>query len=146
MEENNLSERMREIAGSLDDGLFLGLHDAVMKTGAQFVRRPETGLLMMEFKDTFDTGFYLGEVLITEAMAELNCHKGYAMVLGDCPVKTEVLAVTEAIEKNREKHAGVIEEIKKELGMLEGKAGISVKTENAFISSTKVNFESMRKG
>ena len=146
MAEKKLNERIREIAGALDDGEFLALHDAVMKTGAEFVRRPETGLLMMEFKDTFDTGFYLGEILITEAMAELDGQKGYAMVLGDSPIKTEVLAGMEAVEKNKDKHAGIIEEIIKELEMLESRAGISVKTENAFISSTRVNFESMRKG
>jgi alpha-D-ribose 1-methylphosphonate 5-triphosphate synthase subunit PhnG len=146
MDEKKLNERIREIAWALDDGAFLALHDAVMKTGAKFVRHPETGLLMMELKDTFDTGFYLGEVLITEAMAELNGQQGYAMVIGDSPVKAGVFAVLEALEKSPDKYPGVINETEKELEKLENAAGKSVRTENAFISSTRVNFESMRKG
>lgn len=146
MAEKNLNERMREIAGILDDGSFMALHDAVMRAGAEFVRRPETGLLMMELKDTFDTGFYLGEVLITEAMAAINGQQGYAMVLGDSPVKAGAFAAVEALEKSAGKYPGVIEEIEKELEKLEDTAGRSAGTENAFISSTRVNFESMRKG
>jgi alpha-D-ribose 1-methylphosphonate 5-triphosphate synthase subunit PhnG len=146
MDEKKLNERMREIAAALDDGAFLALHDAVMKTGAEFVKGPETGLLMMELKDTFDTGFYLGEILITEATAELDGRQGYAMVIGDSPVKAGLFAVVEAIEKDPDKYAAVIDETEQELEKLENAAGGSVRTENAFISSTRVNFESMRKG
>ena len=80
----------------------MNLRDAVMRTGAEFIRPPETGLLMMELKDTFDTGFYLGEVLITEAMAGINGLQGYAMAIGDCPVKAGAWPAWRPLKKARE--------------------------------------------
>ena len=144
--EKTLKERLQEISQDADGNLFQNLAGIVKKAGAVFIRPPETGLLMMELKDTFDTGFYLGEVLVTEALAELNGRQGYAMAIGDCPAVTGVLACVEAVEKNGSEYKSVIDEITKELEALEDAAEKTIKKENAFISSTRVNFESMRKG
>jgi len=144
--EKTLKDRLQEISQDMDGNSLLKLDEIVKKAGAVFIRPPETGLLMMELKDTFDTGFYLGEVLVTEALAELNGLQGYAMAIGDCPAVTGVLACVEAVEKNSSEYKGTIDEITKELEALEATAEKTIKKENAFIASTKVNFESMRKG
>jgi alpha-D-ribose 1-methylphosphonate 5-triphosphate synthase subunit PhnG len=146
MNGKNLKERLQGISQVLDENAFLDMHKMVLSTGAQFIRPAETGLLMMQLKDTFDTDFYLGEVLITEAMADIDGKRGYAMTVGDCPVKTEVLAGIEAIEKNSSEYAETIAEIEKKIEFLESKAGETIKKESAFISSTRVNFEIMKKG
>lgn len=146
MEEKTLKGRLQGISQAVDDNMFIKLRDAALKTGAVFIRPPETGLLMMELKDTFNTGFYLGEVLVTEAAAEFNGMQGYAMAIGDCPVVTGALACVEAIEKNNGAYKNDAAEIIKELEALESAAEEITKKENAFVSSTRVNFESMRKG
>jgi alpha-D-ribose 1-methylphosphonate 5-triphosphate synthase subunit PhnG len=101
---------------------------------------------MTELKDTFDTEFFLGEVLVCEATAELNGIKGYAMVTGDCPVKAQVIACVEAIENNGDKYLAAAKEIKKEVEILEKQADMMIREEIGFISSTRVKFESMKKG
>jgi uncharacterized protein Yka (UPF0111/DUF47 family) len=68
------------------------------------------------------------------------------MVTGDCPVKAQAIACVEAIENNGDKYTAAAKEIKKEVEILEKQADMITKEEFGFISSTRVKFESMRKG
>jgi alpha-D-ribose 1-methylphosphonate 5-triphosphate synthase subunit PhnG len=146
MEEKKLAFRLQKTAQILGEKAFAGVKKTAMKTGVRLVKEPESGLLMTVLKDTFDTEFFLGEVLVSEATAELNGIKGYAMVTGDCPVKAQAIACVEAIENNGDKYTAAAKEIKKEVEILEKQADMITKEEFGFISSTRVKFESMRKG
>ena len=141
-----IKKRLQKISQILDDSFFNNMLEIARRTGVKPAKPPETGLLMSTLKDTFDTEFYLGEVLITEAMAVLDGQQGYAMVIGDCQIKAEVLASTEVIEKSADKYKAVIGEMEKELESLETAVNKIAGTENAFVASTRVNFETMRKG
>src|SRR5208337_2750921 len=61
------------------------------------VKTPETGLLMMTVKDSFDVEFYLGEILVTEAEVRYDGKKGYSMVMGDESDRALAAAVVDVV-------------------------------------------------
>jgi alpha-D-ribose 1-methylphosphonate 5-triphosphate synthase subunit PhnG len=58
------------------------------------LRPPETGLVMMRVRDSVEeSDFYLGEVLVTEAVVEINGARGFGLILEDEPEKALCFAV-----------------------------------------------------
>ena len=108
------------------------------------IKKPETGLLMMVASDSFDTDFYLGEILVTEAEVEYKGLKGYAMVMGDEPEKALLAASVDTIlqENNGDLKQKVIDFITLEAG----KIAATDEMERRLITKTKVSFETMVKG
>jgi phosphonate C-P lyase system protein PhnG len=105
---------------------------------------PRSGLLMMTVQDSFDTDFYLGEILVTEAEVESRGKTGYAMVMGDEPEKSLLAASIEAImqgdnEDLKKQIRGFVSEQMEKINSIKEK-------ESALIAKTKVSFESMSKG
>ena len=60
-------------------------------------RPPRSGLIMMTVKDSFDSDFHLGEVLVTEAAVTLGGFEGFGMVAGEEPRKALARAAADAL-------------------------------------------------
>jgi alpha-D-ribose 1-methylphosphonate 5-triphosphate synthase subunit PhnG len=86
------------VVGMGDDDLakFLELLAAEEMT---ITRPPRSGLVMMSIKDSFDTDFHLGEVLVTEAAVTVQGSEGFGMVAGEEPRKALARAAADAILK-----------------------------------------------
>ena len=108
------------------------------------IKPPQPGLLMMTVQDSFDTDFYLGEILVTVAEVECEGITGYAMVMGDEPERALLAASVEAIMQ------GANEDLKKQIrefvSRQMGKINSIREKESALIAKTKVSFETMAKG
>lgn len=107
-------------------------HDVVI------IKKPEKSLAMIKVRESVkESLFYLGEVMITEAAASVNDHKGIAVMMGDSYEKTLDMAIIDAAV-----NAGVftrmneLEELEKEQNLMEEK-------KNALFLKTMVNFNSM---
>ena len=101
-------------------------------------REPTTGLVMMTVTDGVGMDFHLGEVLVTEAEVEYEGKIGYAMVVGNNPVKALARASVSAIIESgdslykRRLYKYLVREAKK----IRKKESIA----EALSASTKVNF------
>ncbi len=111
------------------------------------LKKPETGLLMMAAKDSFNTDFYLGEILITEAEVEYKGKKGYAMVIGDEPKRALLAAWVEAILQMEE--GDLKDDLKQRImnfiSIQAQKITEADEMERRLIAKTRVNFETMVK-
>ncbi len=108
------------------------------------IKAPETGLIMMTARDSFDMDFCLGEILVTVAETEIGNAKGYSMILGDNPRKAVISASLEAIfngnnDKLQSKLLRCLRAFEKRLRNLQ-------KIEGQLPSSTRVHFETMQEG
>jgi len=103
---------------------------------------------MMAAKDSFDTDFYLGEILVTEAEVKYKGLKGYAMVMGDEPERALLAASVDAILQADTRDA--MEDLKQKvmdfITMQARKTAEADEMERRLIAKTKVNFETMVKG
>lgn len=109
----------------------------------EILKKPKQGLLMMTAKDSFNTNFYLGEILVTEAEVKFRDMKGYAMLICDDPERAFLAASVDAIMKTNDqnlKHKvfSIINNQAKKIEELD-------ETERRLIAKTKVNFEIMVK-
>src|SRR5208283_32420 len=107
------------------------------------VKTPETGLLMMAVKDSFDVEFYLGEILVTEAEVRYNGKKGYSMVMGDEPRRAVAAAVVDAVSKSDNGNLKL--KINAILSSRMKRAAQKNRLQEKLTAKTKVNFETMRK-
>jgi alpha-D-ribose 1-methylphosphonate 5-triphosphate synthase subunit PhnG len=120
------------------------LFDLLAPEGVKILKEPESGLIMMAAKDSLDTDFYLGEILVTEAEAEYRGFKGYGMVLGEEPEKALLAAAVEAIW--RSDHEDLQSRIRKFLEARGENLAPAAAKERKLIARTKVSFETMAKG
>ncbi len=58
---------------------------------------PRSGLVMLTAKDSFDTDFHLGEVLVTDARVTCFGVEGFGMVVGEHPRKALARAAADAV-------------------------------------------------
>lgn len=128
----------------LDEDKVKLLLDMAAEQDISIIKPPQTGLLMMTVKDSFDADFYLGEILATEAEVESRGKTGYAMVMGDEPERALLAASIEAIvqgdnEDLKKQIRGFVSEQREKIDSIKEK-------ESALIAKTKVSFESMSKG
>ena len=107
-------------------------HEAVV------VKAPEKSLTMIQLRDPVkETLFYLGEVIVSEAVVELEGAKGTAVVMGDDFNRVLDMAVIDAA-CNR----GVFRQFA-ELERLAKEQELAAARENALFLKTMVNFTSM---
>jgi Uncharacterized enzyme of phosphonate metabolism len=111
----------------------------LMDKDIEIISSPETGFIMMTVKDSFDTDFHLGEVLVTRTEVKLDGQKGYAMIMGDDHEKTMMIAVIDAALKTEEYG----KRIKRRILAEQKKFKKALDKERALIASTRVNFEVM---
>jgi alpha-D-ribose 1-methylphosphonate 5-triphosphate synthase subunit PhnG len=103
---------------------------------------PRTGLMMLTVRDSFDTAFHLGEVLVTEARVLYHDHEGFGMVLGEAPHRALARAATDAVFRCPDTI-----EIKVHLGAFFKKEKLlqlaKQAEQAAMVAATKVNFDLM---
>jgi phosphonate C-P lyase system protein PhnG len=108
------------------------------------LKKPESGLIMMTCKDPFDTDFYLGEILVTEAQVSWNEQQGYGMIIGSENEYAYLAAWIDALFKGsdvelQKKINYIIEQLDNLLSEKQSK--------EAFLTDcTRVEFESMVRG
>jgi len=128
----------------MDDSSVKELMQLLSTEEINITKSPQTGLLMMIVQDSFDTDFYLGEILVTEAEVECRGKTGYAMVMGDEPERALLAASVDAVMQ------GDNEDFKKQIrGFVSEqmeKINSTREKESALVAKTKVSFESMSKG
>lgn len=128
----------------MDDSAIKELMQILLTEEINITKPPQTGLLMMTVSDSFDTDFYLGEILVTEAEVESRTKTGYAMVIGDESEMAVLAASVDAVMQ------GDNEDLKKQIRVFVSeqmeKINSTKEKESALIAKTKVSFESMSKG
>lgn len=105
-------------------------------------RPPRSGLIMMTVRDSFDTEFHLGEVLVTEAAVTVDGSEGFGMVAGEEPRKALARAAADALLR-----AGRPEPLCQAVGACLAKAqqrqADRLAGEAALTASTRVSFDLM---
>ncbi|MCX7914058.1 MAG: phosphonate C-P lyase system protein PhnG [Thermodesulfovibrionales bacterium] len=113
----------------------------------RIINGPKRGLLMMAVKDSFETDFYLGEILVTEIEVEYKDIIGYAMVIGGDDKRAFLIASVDALLQVDKDYS--IEDLKKKvmnfISMQEKKIMEACEIEKKLVAKTKVNFEIMAK-
>lgn len=101
-------------------------------------KEPAKTLAMVKMRDPVKQGtFYIGEVIVSEAVVEIGGVKGIAVVMGDDADKVLDMAIIDAAV-----NMGVFRDTEKVLG-LEQEQNRRLMQENAMILKTTVSFESM---
>lgn len=102
------------------------------------VKKPEKALTMIKMREPVKNSlFYLGEVIITEAVVSIEETLGTAAVMGDDFDKTLYMAIIDAAcNKGVFKHEKLLLEWERHQNEM-------VEKENAMLHQTKVNFRSM---
>ena len=102
------------------------------------IKKPEKSLAMIKMREPVkESLFYLGEVMITEAVVELEGKKGIAVMMGDAYERVLAMAVIDAAI-----NADVFTHME-ELLVLEKEQREQEEKENAMFMKTKVDFHSM---
>ncbi len=102
------------------------------------VKAPEKSLVMIKMRDPVkESLFYLGEVIVSEAIVDLDGAKGTAVLLGDDYEKALDMAVIDAACNK-----GVFARFDA-LEQLEAEQNRRTEQENALFLKTMVNFTSM---
>ena len=102
------------------------------------IKKPEKSLAMIKMREPVkESLFYLGEVMITEAVVELEGKKGIAVMMGDAYERVLAMAVIDAAI-----NADVFTHMEALLA-LEKKQREQEEKENAMFMKTKVDFHSM---
>lgn len=108
------------------------------KYSVTIVKKPEKTLAMIKMREpVMESLFYLGEVIICEAVVMLDGVKGMAVTMGDDFDKVTDMAIIDAACNK-----GVFEDYAT-LEQLEQKQILAEQRENAMFMKTKVNFHSM---
>jgi len=81
----------------MDDREVEELIDLLTAEDITITRPPRSGLIMMTVKDSFDSEFHLGEVLVTEAAVRMSDSEGFGMVTGEEPRKALARAAADAL-------------------------------------------------
>ncbi len=121
------SEELSELAKRIKD-----------KYNITIIKKPERTLAMIKMREPVkESLFYLGEVIICEAVVMLDDVKGTAVTMGDDFEKVTDMAVIDAACNK-----GVFEDYAK-LEQMEEKQNLMEQREMAMFRKTKVNFHSM---
>ncbi|HMM19680.1 MAG TPA: phosphonate C-P lyase system protein PhnG [Selenomonadales bacterium] len=132
----------REIIAEGELGVWLEAAQAIADNHeVRVLKQPETCIVMLQATDSVGfTPFYLGEVLITEAVVEINGTAGYGFVLEDDPQRALCMAVLEAALA-----AGVseTETVRRLVAEEAGRIAERQRMENGLVAATRVEFAIM---
>jgi len=118
--------------------------DELWASGRFRIRRaPCCGLIMSSVNDPFDTPFYLGEVLVSQAQVDCDGQTGWGAICGDEPQRALLLAAVEAAELRG--YASMLEPLCSLLERLEASWNEKVRRISRLAAGTQVQFESMKK-
>jgi len=114
------------------------------KYSIQIIKEPAKSLAMVQLRETVrESLFYIGEVLVVEAIVSIGDVKGMAVTLGDDFEKVLAMAILDACFNKKIEESDAIEQ---SLFQLERKQIEKEQKENALFQKTKVNFNSMDQG
>ena len=102
---------------------------------------PRQGLTMVKVRETAKNSlFYMGEILMTEAMVEIDGHVGVGMITGIEEQRARHLAIIDAAYEAHlpESHSWNVQLMEAEQTLQENKA-----REHAQLMKTKVSFDTM---
>lgn len=125
-----------------DSGIIATLAGAIQKDHEiLIIKEPNKTLTMIKMREPVKSSlFYLGEVIVTEAIVELDGQKGMAVAMGDDFEKTLNMAIIDAaVSKGVFTGEATLAELEREQTEKEQK-------ENALHLKTMVNFSSMDSG
>ncbi|MDR3581256.1 MAG: phosphonate C-P lyase system protein PhnG [Oryzomonas sp.] len=105
-------------------------------------RPPRSGLIMMTVKDSFDTDFHLGEVLVTEATVSVGGNEGFGMVTGEEPRKALARAAADALLRAGRPER-LCEAVQAFLSDAQNRQTAQVAAEAALTATTRVSFDLM---
>ena len=105
-------------------------------------RPPRSGLMMLTMKDSFETDFHLGEVLVTEARVLFCGCEGFGMVMGESPRRALARAAADAVLRCPEP-AGIRDQLIASLEQEEQMQKNRLAETAALVAATKVNFDLM---
>ncbi|MFV0516137.1 MAG: phosphonate C-P lyase system protein PhnG [Aminipila sp.] len=108
------------------------------------IKEPSKTLTMIKMREPVKNSlFYMGEVMVTEAIVEINGIKGMAVTMGDDFDKTLDMAVIDCGFNNG---LSVMCKLESELLLQEAKQNKKKEKENAMHLKTMVNFNTMSGG
>ncbi len=127
---------------TMDDKRVESVLDLFANVDLTVSRPPCSGLVMLTVKDSFETDFHLGEVLVTEARVVFRGCEGFGMVSGEAPRRALARAAADAVLRCPEKTAvqQSLEACLKEEELLRKQR---LAENAALVASTKVNFDLM---
>ena len=130
---------MSKILARADREIVAGLSaDIQKKHSVTVIKEPGKTLAMIKMREPVRRSlFYLGEVIVCEAVVELNGVKGMTVTMGDDTDKTLDMAIVDAAV-----NGGIFTGIETLLA-LEKRQQEKIMRENALHMKTMVNFESM---
>lgn len=139
-----LKARLLNVIGAAESDRIEALLDDLWETGRFQIRRaPRTGLIMAGVRDSFDTPFYLGEVLVSEAEVACDGQPGYGLLCGDEPERALLLAAVEAAAVQG--HTALLKGVRRFIDNLEATALEQSEQQSRLTAATRVRFASMKK-
>ena len=132
-------KRLSRILARADKNIVAELSAEIQKTYSPvIIKEPGKTLAMIKMREPVkESLFYIGEVIVCEAVVEIDGVKGVAVVMGDDTEKTLDMAIIDAAVNK-----GVFTNIDK-LITLEKEQNDHLMRENAMHLKTMVNFQSM---
>lgn len=103
---------------------------------------PKTGLVMLTVKDSFETDFHLGEVLVTRAGVVFRGWEGFGMVSGEASRRSLARAAADAVFRCPEA-TGIKDNLRACLQKEELMQKKRLAENAALITATRVNFDLM---
>lgn len=103
---------------------------------------PKSGLVMLTVKDSFETDFHLGEVLVTRASVVFRGWEGFGMVSGEAPRRALARAAADAVLRCPEA-TGIQDNLRACLQKEELMQKNRHTESAALIAATRVNFDLM---
>lgn len=131
-----------EVIDAMDDAAVETLLALFADEALTVVRPPGTGLMMLTVKDSFETGFHLGEILVTEARVQYRGCDGYGLVMGEAPRKAMARAAADAVLRCKEP-AAIQQKVRDCLVKHAAERASRLAEEALLAAATTVNFDLM---
>jgi alpha-D-ribose 1-methylphosphonate 5-triphosphate synthase subunit PhnG len=126
----------------MDDREINDLIELLATEEMTITRPPRSGLIMMTVKDSFDTDFHLGEVLVTEAAVTVGGKEGFGMVTGEEPRKALARAAADALLRAGRPER-LCEAVRACLADAQSRQAAGLSAEAALTATTRVSFDLM---
>lgn len=134
--------QLQEVIAEATEEMLEPLLDILVKIGFDITSAPSTGLLMLNIRESDNTVFHLGEVLVTQAEVKRDGHTGFGCSMGDRPDAALVLASLDALcrcEASSDCKNRICEEVDRIFRLI----SMERNTESRMAATTQVDFHSM---
>lgn len=137
-----LKTRLQAVISETTDEMLEPLMQILTQMDFDIVAPPSAGLLMMNIKESDETVFHLGEVLVTQAQVQKNGCNGYGCCLGDRPMAALIIAGLDALDTAKNSFAEE-NQIKPQIDRICRTVSEQKNQEARLAALTKVDFHSM---